>query len=1297
MSVLRFLSPHRSRPSSPSPSGSRAASRSSRSRGPLQPRLEINLPSYGSLFMPQADRLEDNEQRTNRSESSGQYWREIENRGELVVEIPVGMGRRRVKSIRVGLQTVLELNMGPERGIERDVIFERRVEIGPGGRSTGRGVLNKVGRQPLESDSEGLILEEGIQRFVFTLLIPQDLPGHDRHVNAKIDHRIFAELEGISAKQKSQSSSSRSRSRLPSRSGRRSSGAITPISPPYSSLSPNSDESPPITSYFDTPGTATPLEYQGQAVDPGSLNAALASMSMRPSHSEDMLSPLPGYEDATRVNKDVEWLVGTITQKRYSEVLHNIDPSGGITDLSLNLNGAVDGLGPYQFQLMSDAWTIGTLLLSTFTLHDPSPLATIYSIRVSLSQTHEIKSPRDDPATPPLPFTKSWTIFTLGTRPPAKDMNPAIDHPALWRGTKAGGKDAGELIMEGKGRNPDDNQARPTTPESVPSLLRSYDCRPTEEHDIKMHSLISLEDAHYVVLIPQIRSARPVLQLVGNDEGICPLCAKEVLPGRGPSFDDCACGMSTEYLEERMKGKGKVEPRVADGFGAQLRVKEQEVERASVACRQIRLRAYEDSTNRTYREDRAVNSRYAGQRFVRRALSVTRSYPTSSSEIRIRPHPATRTRLHLGVKSQHAWQCSPVNLYVDSSANGTIGILNNGSSPQNAFSNVHDAAAQIALTLTQWTDTSTSPQITINLAPGTYPMTTYLFLTGHHSGVPDCPVIWQSSDGEVVLSGGRAVTNWSQSSGAIWSAPVPAGSASRALFVDGISAPRARSANIFQNESIFTDLSYGYNGSAFDIADIQSPEQVDLRFVGTFTDRYMPVDFRQNDTLVMKQPAWHRNLIGYDVISQALVPDFYFGQTGMFLENSLSFLDEDGEWYLDTRTDTLYYQPINGQDPNESEIILPSIEVLLSLGGLSYDEPAHDIIFRNISFAHTTWNYPSSKFGFVDQQTGAYIGEQYERPNFESTRPFWWMTPAAVQISAAERISLEGGSITCTGAASLGIGNDDNAHLSSIGLGAKNITVSGVLFTQSGGNAIQVGGIQANGHHPYMSSMINSGINVTQNFLHDNSRIYTSATNILFTYVQYSHMTSNTVVNTTYSALNQGWGWGSNDANANPQYIQRGLYSYQPLYKTPTTPHDNLIAQNYVTNIGFNHTDEGGIYTLSVSPGTVIERNAIIKSQAQGVYLDEGSRFYLVHDNVIEAADIPWYTENTQNNDSTLTGNDTFTNNYVNSDVRLNEVLSDGSHFVGNIFFNDTGPYPEGSQTIVDAAGAPGFPRPNSN
>jgi hypothetical protein len=131
---------------------------------------------------------------------------------------------------------------------------------------------------------------------------------------------------------------------------------------------------------------------------------------------------------------------------------------------------------------------------------------------------------------------------------------------------------------------------------------------------------------------------------------------------------------------------------------------------------------------------------------------------------------------------------------------------------------------------------------------------------------------------------------------------------------------------------------------------------------------------------------------------------------------------------------------------------LPTLQSLVNIGG-TYDAPVHHVTFSGITFTGTSWRGPSSNEGYVDQQTGAYIAGNWNWPGFgschngcaqfEAARPHWLQMPAAVQISAANSITLSDSQFVNLGQTAIGIGNDANAHASGVGLGAGNITITG--------------------------------------------------------------------------------------------------------------------------------------------------------------------------------------------------------------------------------------------------------------
>jgi hypothetical protein len=102
--------------------------------------------------------------------------------------------------------------------------------------------------------------------------------------------------------------------------------------------------------------------------------------------------------------------------------------------------------------------------------------------------------------------------------------------------------------------------------------------------------------------------------------------------------------------------------------------------------------------------------------------------------------------------------------------------------------------------------------------------------------------------------------------------------------------------------------------------------------------------------------------------------------------------------------------------------------------------------------------------------------------------------------------------------------------------------------------------------------------------------------------------------------MSLGYGWGSNDAGGSPDYKNRGLYNYQPIYATPTTAKNNLIVGNLVHDAMRVGGDGGCIYNLSANPGTTFKENYCLNMHAGlgALYSDEGSKYLTWSNNVAE-------------------------------------------------------------------------------
>ncbi|MEV0157318.1 ricin-type beta-trefoil lectin domain protein [Micromonospora sp. NPDC050686] len=585
---------------------------------------------------------------------------------------------------------------------------------------------------------------------------------------------------------------------------------------------------------------------------------------------------------------------------------------------------------------------------------------------------------------------------------------------------------------------------------------------------------------------------------------------------------------------------------------------------------------------------------------------------------------------------------------------------------------------------------SMSGDIVVQLADGVYRLSAPLRLTAADSGTNGYRVVWQAApSARPVLSGARAVTGWSlvDAGRNIWRANVGAGVDSRQLYVDGAVATRARTQ---VNRADFTADSTGMRfttGALSYLNNLANQSRIQLESVNSFTDRYVSVQSISGNLIRMQQPGWSNNNFGYDTFTSP-------HRAGpLYLTNAYEFLDAPGEWYLDPGTGALSYIPLAGQNMSNVRVELPTLQSLIQIGG-TYDAPAHHVTLTGITFTGTSWLGASSNQGYVDQQTGAYIYGNWTWPGFttchngcpqfEATRPNWQQMPAAVQISAANTITLSDSQFVNLGQTAIGIGNDANAHASGVGLGASNITVTRSEIARNSAGGIVVGGVRADAHHPSDQRMVNRDITISNNRLHDLGIEYRGIVSALATYVTNATISYNEVYNMPYTGVSIGYGWGSNDAGGSNHYADRGLYNYQPRYSTATTASNNRLIGNYVHDVMQQMNDGGCVYTLSANPGALISDNYCLRTNGYfGLYFDEGSRYYTARNNVFSSTGTwatanYWFAENM--------GNFTVTNNW-STNGSTNVTNGDrGNAVSGNVTVTN-GNWPAGAQAVMTAAG----------
>lgn len=597
-----------------------------------------------------------------------------------------------------------------------------------------------------------------------------------------------------------------------------------------------------------------------------------------------------------------------------------------------------------------------------------------------------------------------------------------------------------------------------------------------------------------------------------------------------------------------------------------------------------------------------------------------------------------------------------------------------------------------------------SNSVSVQLGEGVYQLSKPMRFTARDGGRNSYTVTWEAAPGaHPVISGGTPVRDWRLADAArnVWVANIPKGVDPRQLWVNQQLAERAqveapRVAFAFQPWGLeILDRAWLF------LAELPDQSRLEIENTAWFTHRHAVVDHITGNRIVMKQPGWRNNLVGYDTFARPVSGD----NARMFFVNSLGFLRSGGQWFADPGTGRLYYKPRSGESMETSEVILPRLPLLVSIAG-DYQNPVVDLHFRGLSFQHTSWLEPSGPNGYPSQQSGAYLaGELPGYPNepirdcswgcwaFEAARNHWRQQPAAVQVAAAKRIVFANDEFTHLGQLALGVGNNADANLSGIGLGTTTIDIVRNRFSDLAGGAIMVGGITHDAHHPPRPELGVRDIMIRNNIIENVSQNYREQAAVLVTYATAPIIVNNDISAASYDGIDVGWGWGTHDPGGSAAYrtTDRGYYD-QPgnvTYDTPTILRDSVVVGNRVHDVKRWFPDGGAIYHLSADPGALIAENYIYDVPGGiALYLDEGSRYVTVRNNVVSNVGV-WLNLNSQ--DSSLPRRTAMDNTAVANWRNGGRISGDWSAYLNNRLTDNievnNSDWPAGAREVIARSG----------
>lgn len=513
--------------------------------------------------------------------------------------------------------------------------------------------------------------------------------------------------------------------------------------------------------------------------------------------------------------------------------------------------------------------------------------------------------------------------------------------------------------------------------------------------------------------------------------------------------------------------------------------------------------------------------------------------------------------------------------------------------------------------------------IYIRLEEGVYAQRNSLFLRPEDSGTPDSPTVICAVDGaHPVISGGVAVTGWKRGCNhpavpeklkqKIWSAEAPLiGNRrveTRQMWVNGHKVQRAAQ---FPDGGLERMIDFNPEEQTITIPVSQSVNPERLQNAGQLEmivhqrwaiailrvksidvkDGQAVVRFHEPESHLEFAHPWPQPIIGGEK-----------GNSSFCLTNALELLDQPGEWFQEYPSGTIYYYPQAGENMETAEVIIPTLETLVTIDG-TLSRPVKHIQFNGITFAHTSWMRPSYQ-GHVTLQGGFPLLDAYklQEPGLpekaELENQAWITRPeTAIRVRGAEHIDFK----HCT-----------FRHLSSTGLDYEwTVTASSVedcQFTDIGGTALLVGAFPDGGfetHVPFIPADVRelcSHITIRNNFISNVTNEDWGCVGIGAGYVRNMDISHNEVCHLNYSGICVGWGWTS---------LESGMCN-------------NRIEANYVHHFARRLYDAGGLYTLSNQPGSVMRNNRIehlieapyaTNDRAFYIYLDEATDGYTMENN----------------------------------------------------------------------------------
>lgn len=462
--------------------------------------------------------------------------------------------------------------------------------------------------------------------------------------------------------------------------------------------------------------------------------------------------------------------------------------------------------------------------------------------------------------------------------------------------------------------------------------------------------------------------------------------------------------------------------------------------------------------------------------------------------------------------------------------------------------------------------------VRVLLRDGVYELAEPLTLGPEDSGTADAPITWAAWPGEQpIVSGGRRIEGLTRNADGSWSTTIPAARAHgwvfRQLFINGRRYQPARSPNEGQYLSA--------SGVALEDGTIARDRFVfrpgDLQPWPNISDVEVRVYFSWNAaSFPLKSVDPDTRVVELGGPAVWAIPKPGMTTAPYLVFNHPGACDAPGEWQLDRTTGALRIIPFADEDLGAAEVIATVHErLIIAQGSLDGGRFVEHLRFEGLSFQHAAWALPPE--GFSAAQAASTLG-------------------AGLEFHAARNITVSGCEIAHVGRYGIWFGMDcadnviERSHIHDLG-----------------GGGVKLGAPD----RPQPFERIAHHHRVDNNFIHDGGHIHPGATGIFMAYGRNNTIAHNEVSDLRYTGISLGWTWD--------------------IYRSGTR--ENIVEFNHVHDVMRLLEDGGGIYSLGLTPGSVIRNNLVHhvgksadnaghSDVGHGIYLDGGSSGVLCENNI---------------------------------------------------------------------------------